>query len=160
MNCRLTFASTVILLSLCIPRDGAAQNGIIEFEMPFSHTEPYVECLGEGIEINFTVTVRTHLIERQNGGFHYVENWFAEGTAVGLDSGLTWFAVAGPAPYRANSNGSQHAESWEVAVNWKPLDGGRKFRERWPVRFIYDANGVPHIEQFEPREFTCMGRPD
>lgn len=160
MSWKSMIATMAILLALAAPREVVAQNGILEFEMPFNHIEPHIECLGEGIEINFTVTVRTHLIELQNGGFHYVENWFGEGTAVGLDSGLTWFAVAAPAPYRANSNGSQLSESWVVAVNWKPLDGGRKLRERWPVRFIYDANGVPHIEQFEPREFTCIGGPN
>lgn len=159
MNRTLFIILLAMPVSLMFPRDGAAQNGMIEFEIPFTHTEPYVQCLGEGIEINFTVTVRTHLVELQNGGLHYVENWFGVGTAVGLSSGLTWFG-GGPAPYRVNTNGSQWSESWVVAVNWKPLDGGRKLRERWPLRLIYDANGVPRLEQFEPREFTCIGAPE
>jgi hypothetical protein len=30
-------------------------------------------------------------------------------------------------------------------------------RERWPFNFVYDANGVPHVEIFEPLHFGCYG---
>ena len=148
--------SLATLLALTISQMTAADNGIEVFEIPYSHTEPYIECLGEGIEATLTAVIRTHLIETQDGGVHYVENWFFEGTAVGLDSGRTW-AGGGPSPYRVNSNGSQYAESWEVLVKWKPLDGGPKMRERWPFNFVYDANGVPHLEVFEPLQYDCFG---
>ena len=152
----LILSSVFVFVCITPSQRAIAQSGVVEIEIPYSHTEPYIDCLGEGIQADLTATIRTHQIETPNGGVHYIENWFLEGTAVGLESGRTWFGQ-GPSPYRKNSNGSQYAESWEVLVNWRPLDGGPRMRERWPLNFVYDANGEPHLEIFEPLQYTCYG---
>ena len=93
MNGRSMTATLAMSLLPAIPCVGAAQNGIVEHEFPCTETDS-IACLGEEVEFNVTVTIREHSIQTQNGGFHDVQNWFIEGTAVGLSSGWTWFGRA------------------------------------------------------------------
>lgn len=155
MNSRSVVAALTILLVVAAPRVGALQNGIVEFEIPYSETD-YVLCLGEDVEFNMTVTVRTHLVEGPGGAVHYVENWFLEGVATGLDSGLTWYGHA-VSPYGVNATGAQLKDGWNVEAIYEPLDGGQKFRKSQRLRFVHDANGVVRVERFEPYQFNCLG---
>ena len=145
-------------LVAAFPGIGYSQNGITESQFNY-YEEDYVECLGEDIAINVTITARSHAIFRPNGGIHVVENWFMEATAEGLSSGHQWFAnVAGP--YVWNTNGSQSTEGWNVTALYEPLDGGRKFRRSNRFRVVFDANGMAHVERGGPFQYTCIGRKD
>ena len=155
MNCRLTVILLGVMLALAAPGSGSANNGIEEFEIPYTEID-YVPCLGEDIEFDVTVTVRTHLVATPAGGIHYVENWFIEGTALGLDSGLTWYGQAA-SPYAVNFNGAHSTEGWILAAMYEPLDGGRKFRKSQRLRIVFDANGVARVEHVEPYQFHCIG---
>lgn len=157
MICRLISVFLLVVLALAVPRNGLTNNGIVELEIPFGHTEDYIECLGEGIQTDLTVTVRTHVVELRGGGVHYVENWFIEGTAVGQSTGMTW-AGHGTSPYQANGGGANWTEGFNVAVDWKPLDGGRRIKESQRIRLVVDANGVTRLEQLEPLHYRCIGR--
>ena len=145
-----------VLLAVALPRASLASNGIVEYEIPYTEVD-YVHCIGEDVEFDVTITVRTHLIETPSGGLHYAEHWLIEGTALGLNSGLTWYGH-GASPYTVNANGSQLAEGWVLAVMYEPLDGGRKFRKSWPFRIAYDANGIARVEHLEPYRFRCIGK--
>jgi hypothetical protein len=91
---------------MVITQSPSASNGIGEEQFPFGATY-YVGCLGQDVELSFLVTRRWHSFERNNGSTHFVENWFGEGVAVGLDSGLTWYTKNGPAPWVSNVNGEK-----------------------------------------------------
>lgn len=157
MNRKSITASAAVLLFLCAgPDEGYAQNGIVEMEFEYNETD-YIECLGEEVEFNVTVIARGHQIVLPNGNQHFVENWFIEGTASGLTSGLNWYGHAA-GPYAGNSNGSQWTEGWIVAGIYEPLDGGRKFKKSQRLRFVSDANGVMRVEHYEPYQFRCLGK--
>lgn len=154
MNLKLMLILSTVSLSLATPRAGTAQNGVETFEVPFA-TTLFVECLGEEIEIELVAVVRTHLIEQPNGRVHYLENWFLEGTALGLDSGHTWFAH-GPNPFVWNAGAAQATNTLLANLVFEPLDGGQKFREKFRYRLVVDANGVVHLDQFS-QLFLCVG---
>jgi len=154
MNLKLMLILSTLLLSLATPRSGAAQNGVMTFEIPFA-TTLFIECLGEEVEIELVAIVRTHLIELPNGRVHYVENWFLEGSALGLTSGHTWF-VHGPNPFVANAGTAQANNTLLANLVFEPLDGGQKFREKFEYRLVVDANGVVHVDQFS-QQFLCVG---
>lgn len=156
MNYKMMVACLAAVLSLAAPGTGAAQNGIVEYDFPLTVTD-YVDCLGEDVEFNVTVTIREHYINTPNGGFHYVQNWFIEGTAVGLSSGWTWFGHAA-GPGTGNFTGAQLKDGYNLEAMYSPLDGGRKFRRWERVRVVKDANGVTRVENFEPTQFRCLGR--
>ena len=153
------FIAAVVTLIAAFPCAGYSQNGITESEFSYYEMDPYVDCLGEGIEINVTITARSHVIFRPNGGIHVVDNWFMEAIAEGLGSGRQWFAnVAGP--YVWNANGAQSSEGWNVTALYEPLDGGQKFRRSNRFRVVFDANGMAHVERGGPFQYTCIGRRD
>jgi hypothetical protein len=146
-----------ISLPLTVPRDGLTNNGIEVIQFPYPEIH-YVECLGEEIEHDITITMRTHTIERQNGGVHEVLNWFIEGYSFGLDSDLTWYTQLAPSPWVINTSGAQSSQGWNVEILWMPLDGGRQFREIWRFRVVTDADGVPRVEFDGGVQFHCVGR--
>jgi hypothetical protein len=158
MNVNVLFASMAIPLLLAAPCDGLADNGIEVIQFPYPEVHDFVECLGEGIEHDITVTLRTLTIERQNGGVHEVLNWFFEGVSIGLDSGLTWYTRHAPSPWVINASGAQSNQGWNVEIHWQPLDGGRPFREIWRFRIGTDANGVPRVDYDGGVQFHCVGR--
>ena len=127
MNYKILVACLATVLSLAAPRMGAAQNGIVEYEFPYTETD-YIDCLGEDVEFNVTITIRERSIHTPNGGFHYVQSWFVEGTAVGLSSGWTWFGSAA-SPGAGNFTGAQLKDGYNLEAMYSPLDGGRKFRK-------------------------------
>lgn len=156
MNSRLILAGLAIPMLLPLPRAGTAQNGIVEVEIPYSETD-YVECLDEDVFFDVTVTIRTHTVVTQDGGVHYVENWFIEGSAEGLTSGLIWYG-RGTSPFTSNGNGgNQESWGWNVEAFYTPLLGGQKFKKSQRVRFVTDANGVPRLEHFPPYDYKCIG---
>lgn len=157
MDVKVLLASLAAPLLLAIPRHGLADNGIEEIEFPYPEVHPYVECLGEGIQHDITVTMRTHTIVTQSGGVHEVLNWFIEGISIGLNSGLTWYTRSAPSPWVINTSGTQSNQGWNVEIPWKPLDGGRRFREIWRFRIGTDANGVPRVEYDGGVQFHCVG---
>lgn len=162
MNLKLLLASVAIPLVLAVPRDGLTNNGIEVYQFDYTDTEthPYVECLGEGIDHEVTVTVRTHTIERPNGSVHVVQNWFIEGYSFGKDSGLVWYTQHAPAPWVTNDFGDgQLVDGWNLEMLWKPLDGGRQFHEKGRYRVVYDANGLPRVEHIpDDYQMVCIGK--
>jgi hypothetical protein len=154
MNPKLLLIVSALLVSLATPRAGAAENGVVTFEVPFA-TTLYIECLGEEVGFELVAIVRTHLIELLNGRVHYVENWFLEGSALGLDSGHTWFAH-GPSPFVANVGAAQANNTLLANLVFEPLDGGQKFREKLQFRLVVDANGVVHLDRGS-QQFLCVG---
>ena len=158
MNVKVLIASMAVPLLLAIPRDGLAGNGIEVIQFPYPEVHDYVECLGEGIRHEITVTQRTHAIETPSGGVHEVLNWFIEGVSIGLVTGQTWYTRHAPSPWVVNSNGAQSSQGWNVEIPWKPLDGGAQFREVWRFRIVIDANGVPRVEYDGGVQFRCVGR--
>lgn len=158
MNVRLRIASVAMPLLLAVPCDGSAGNGIEEIQFPYPEVHDYVECLGEGIRHDITVTQRTHTIETPSGGVHQVLNWFIEGVSIGLVTGRTWYTRHGPSPWVANTSGAQSNEGFNVQVPWQPLDGGRQFRETWRFRISTDANGMPRVDYDGGVQFRCVGR--
>jgi hypothetical protein len=157
MKVKLLIASVAIPLLLAVPRAGLANNGIVEIQFPYPEVHDYVECLGEGIRHDITVTQRTHTIVTRNGGVHEVLNWFIEGVSIGLVTGRTWYTRHGPSPWVANVSGAQSNQGWNVQIPWQPLDGGRKFRETWRFRISTDANGVPRVDYDGGVQFHCVG---
>jgi hypothetical protein len=155
MNSKLVAVSLALGLSLVVPRHGAAQNGMMELEIPYNVTTEVIACLGEAVDLDLTATVRTHLIETQ-GGTRYVENWFLEGTAVGLVTGFTWYA-SGPNPFVSNAEGAQSATMLVANVTFTPLDGGQKFAERLRVQFVTDANGLVRVDKQQHQRWRCIG---
>lgn len=154
MNTNGMLASLTLLLALLSPSAVTAQNGMMQFEVPFA-TTLYVPCLGEDVDIELVARVRTHLVESQNGRVHYVENWFMEGAAQGVDSGNTWFAH-GASPFVLNAGAVQANNQWVANLVYEPLDGGRKFREKVHFQLVMDANGVVQVDQgFQ--QFHCIG---
>jgi len=153
MNFRLMVTTMAVMMALVIPREGATGNGMTELQIPFNITIDYIECLGEGVEIDLEVTARTHFIELQSGRVHYVENWFMEGTASGLSSGFTWFAH-GASPFALNAGAAQFSNSLLSNLVFEPLDGGRKFLEKLRLQLVVDANGTVRVEH-EPPQFRC-----
>lgn len=151
-------AILAVLVLLAVPRIAVTQNGIGEIQFEYPEVHDYVECLGEGIQHDITITMRTHTIERQNGGVHEVLNWFIDGISIGLDSGKTWYTRHAPSPWVVNTNGVQSSQGWNVEVFWKPLDGGRKFREVWRLRLVTDANGTSRVEFDGDVQFHCVGQ--
>lgn len=149
-------AALAILLSFAVPHSAHAQNGIAEFEIPFNITTDIIECLGEAVELDFTVTVRTQFIEPKNGQAHYIENWFLEGTALGVNSGLTWYGH-GPSPFVLNANGAQISNVLVANVTFEPLDGGQKFAERLRLQFVTDTNGTIRVDQQQHQRWRCLG---
>lgn len=155
MNLKLVLASITLVFSVVLPRVGVTQNGIIAFEFPFQ-TTVFIECLDEHVEIELLAIVRTHLVELQNGRVHYVENWFMEGAAVGVESGHTWFAH-GPSPFVLNAGAAQASSTLLGNLVYEPLDGGRKFREKLNVQLVVDANGSVRLDRGS-QQFRCVGR--
>jgi len=156
MNRTIMTGSLALSLLLAVPFSAHAQHGIVEYEMPYSETD-YVECLGEDVAFDVTVTVRAHALELPTGGSHFVENWFLEGIATGLSSGLTWYANA-VSPFGGNAGGDRFEWGWNVEGMYEPLDGGRKFRKSQRIRVVYDANGLPRVEHYEPYDLRCLGK--
>jgi len=151
------FATAISIVLSSFPCAGFSQNGITESEFSYYEMDPYVDCLGEGIEINVTITARSHVVFRPNGGIHVVDNWFMEAFAEGLSTGHQWFArVAGP--YTWNANGAQSTEGWNVTALYDPLDGGQKFRRSNRFHVVFDANGMAHVERGGPFQYKCIGR--
>jgi len=157
MNVKALIASLGIALLLAVPRAALAGNGIEVIQFPYPEVHDYVECLGEGIRHEITVTQRTHTIETRNGGVHEVLNWFIEGVSIGLVTGRTWYTRHGPSPWVANTSGAQSNQGWNVQIPWQPLDGGRRFHETWRFRISTDANGVPRADYDGGVQFRCVG---
>jgi len=163
MNFKLLLASVAIPLLFALPRDGLSNNGIEVYQFEYTDTEshPYVECLGEGIDHEMTVTIRTHMVERPNGSVQFVEHYFFEGYSFGKDSGLTWYTKHSPGPWVWNDFGDgQLVDGWTLEILWKPLDGGRQVHEKGHYQLVYDANGVPRVEH-NPNwdyDFLCVGK--
>lgn len=156
MNRKPLLASLALFPFFAAPHMAAAQNGMTESQIPFSITTDVIDCLGEPVAIDLTVTVRTHYLELQGGRVHYVENWFMEGTAEGVYSGFTWFA-RGPSPFVLNAGAAQMANTLLSNLTFEPLDGGQKFFETLRFQVVVDGNGVQRVEH-EPPHFRCGGR--
>lgn len=162
MNVKLLIASMAMPLLLAVPRYGLTGNGIEVYQFDYSDTgtHPYVECLGEGIDHELTITVRMQTIERPDGSVHIVQNWFIEGYSFGKDSGLMWYTQHAPGPWVTNDFGDgQLVDGWTLEMLWKPLDGGRQFHEKGRYRVVSDAHGVPRVEHI-PDDFQmlCTGK--
>ena len=162
MNFKLVLASMALPLAIAIPRLGLSNNGIevYEFNVTLTEEHPWVECLGEGIDHELTVKIRTHVVERPNGSVHIVENYFMEGYSFGKDSGLMWYTKNAPGPWVINDFGDGRlVEGWTLEMVWKPLDGGQKFHEKGRFRVVYDANGNPRVEHIpDDYRMQCVGR--
>lgn len=154
---RLLLASAALAGSLAVASSGQAANGVVQYEIPFTHTTPYIDCLGEAVDLEFTVTVRLQYIELQNGNVHYVEHWFLDGTGVGVDSGLTWYG-RGTSPYELNASGDGMANPLVVKVRYEALDGARDFMEKQRIRFVVDDNGLVRVDYSEPLQYQCLGK--
>lgn len=162
MNLKPILASIAIPLVLAAPRDALTNNGIevYQFDVTLTEEHPWVECLGEGIDHELTVTIRTHTVERPNGSVHTVENYFMEGYSFGKDSGLMWYTQNAAGPWVINDFGDGRlVEGWTLEMVWKPLDGGRMFHEKGRFLLVYDANGKPRVEHV-PEDYwmLCVGK--
>lgn len=131
-----------------------AQNGISQTEFEYN-ASPYVDCVGERLDVTLNVTLRTHFIETPSGHTHLVDNWTFDGDATGQSSGHTWY-VHGVGPYRENGRGLQGTGSLNVNVTFEPLDGQQKIKEKQEFNFVVDANGVVRIEGGDTK-FRCVG---
>lgn len=154
MNSKQIAVFLLLCLLITVPRSGMSANGVIQYEVPFN-TTLYVPCLGEEVEIDLLATVRSHLVESGNGGFHYIENWFMVGEAEGLDSGYKWYAH-GASPFLVNASA---AEVNKLVINlvYEPLDGGRKFMEKAHFQLVADSNGVLRNIK-DSTQLRCVGR--
>jgi len=156
MKSNTMLVSMAILLAIVMPRAAETQNGIVEDQFEFYEVHEG-GCLGEDMEHQMTITLRSHTIERPNGGVNEVMNWFIEGVTIGVDSGLTWYTRHAPSPWVINANNDQGNEFFVLQIPWTPLDGGRRFKEAWRFHFVTDGNGVPRV-YYDGFEISCIGR--
>lgn len=102
----------------------------------------YVPCLGEVVNFEGTIHVRSHAFETTSGVVHIVDNWTYE--YLGSDQrGREWFAIGG-SPYQANIRLEKGlVEHYRARSHWKPIteETPSFFVDTGGFRMTVNANG-------------------
>ena len=130
----------IILLAAFLLCSGPAftNNGAVKttFTLPL---EFYVDCLGEVLAGEASVTATGHEFVTPTGKFHVVVHWLGLTVVSSTSTGNTWIAKNAPAPFVLNSSINTGNATQPLVL--KPVDGGPRTLQHAQFKIRFDDEG-------------------